>query len=414
MTQRRSTFGEVTDRLKQAFAGGTVNRRVSRDDDLNRINQLMGPVMTVALLAAIGVGWRANAVGPVMLWVFASLGSGAAAGFLFGIPKSGLTTKAEPISADRVVTAGNTGSSPVVSTATKAETSVGARPNTNLEEVSDWLTKIIVGLTLVNLEPIKLEFQRICLNAAAAIRATPSAADVSTATALVSGFALLGFLAMYLYMRLFVQGAFVRSDANLLTKYREAVREAEIATASDPAEVPADGAPAEPVVPSAASLSAAQAVANAAPADPNLVLQPLWKLAAEYETLRIQKGYSWERTRDMAEIVRLMRPHAIAAAPYIIDLMHSTSTGEHLAATVILQMKYMPVHMEWLARRLVEERAFIGYQAASALLARMRVAGLPECKAIVDVVQSAKDERQRIGSVEPSLDKLIDQILGPQ
>lgn len=406
-------FGEITNRLKQAVAASAANRRVSRDDDLTRINQLMGPVIVAALMAAIWVGWRANAVGPVMLWVFASLGSGAAAGFLFGIPKSGLTTKAEPISADRAMTAGNTGASPVVSAGTKTESSVGARPNTNLEEVSDWLTKIIVGLTLVNLEPIKLEFQRICLNAAAAIRATPTAGDVSTATALVSGFALLGFLAMYLYMRLFVQGAFVRSDANL-AGYWEAVREAEIATERDPTDVPANGASAEPVVPSAASLSAAQAVANAAPADPNLVLQPLRQLAVEYETLRSKKDYSKERTRDMTEIVRLMRPHAIAAAPYIIDLMHSTSTGEHLAATVILQMKYMPEHMEWLARRLVEERSFIGYQAASALLARMRVAGLPECKAIFDAVQSAKDERQRIGSVEPSLDKLIDQILGPQ
>ena len=113
----------------------------------------------------------------------------------------------------------------------------------------------------------------------------------------------------------------------------------------------------------------------------------------------------------MAEIVRRMRPHAIAAAPYINELIQSTSTGDHLAATVILQMKYMPEHMIWLARRLVEERAFIGYQAASALLARVRLAGIQESKEIQAAVMRAKDERVQQNIAESSLDKLIDRIL---
>lgn len=418
MAMDASTGSSVTTHMKQAFASDAAGRRKGPDgDDLYRINLLIRPVIAGALLAALWVGWRANSVGPVLLWVFASLLAGAAAGFLFGIPKSGLTTKSEPKAADTAGTPGAAGESRAGSPTRRAETSLGARPNTNLEEVSDWLTKIIVGLTLVNLDSLTLQVQRICGNAAAAIRADPTASDVSTATALVVGFAILGFLSMYLYMRLFVQGAFVRSDASL-GNYLEKVREAEIVSENDRTPVrnvgDADDAVPEPVVPSAASVNAAQAVADVAPSDPNLVLHPLRQLAAQYETLRGQKDYSKERTRDMSQLVRLMRPHAIAAAPYIEELIRSTSTGEHLAATVILQMKYMPEHMNWLVRRLVEERAFIGYQAASALLARTRVAGRPECTAIRQAVQAAKDERQQIGSSEPSLDMLIDQILKPE
>ena len=172
---------------------------------------------------------------------------------------------------------------------------------------------------------------------------------------------------------------------------------------------------AEPVVPSAASLRAAQDVADAAPTNRSeLVLQPLRELAIQYEELRQAKDYSSARTRQMTGIVRRMRPHAIAAAPYIEELIKSTSTGDHLAACVILQMKYMPERMEWLARRLVEERAFIGYQAASALLARMRLAGTTECQAIQKAVAKAKEDRAAVGAEESSLDSLIDQILATQ
>jgi hypothetical protein len=395
---------EIWTALRKKVGGDDPNQP-SASDDLRQINRFVAPVVIGALTAAAWVGWEANAVGPVLLWVFASVLAGGAAGFLFGIPKSGIAGKAEAQASSPTPT--TPAAAAALTTATRA------RPNTNLEEVSDWLTKIIVGLTLVNLRELRDEVGRICLNAAAAIRPNPTASDISAATALVVGFALLGFLAVYLYMRLFVQGAISRSDDQLI-RYRDAIEfaermvEKEPATSQDPS---ADSAAPEPVVPSAASLSAAQAVADAAPADQNVVLQPLRQLAGEYESLRGQKEYSAVRTRMMTDIVRRMRPHAIAAAPYIDELIRSTSTGEHLAATTILQMKYMPEYMEWLARRLVEERSFIGYQAASALLARVRVAGRPECKALEDAVRKAKEDRASSGNAEASLDHLIDQIL---
>jgi hypothetical protein len=62
--------------------------------------------------------------------------SGAVIGFLFAIPKSG-TGKQQPAA----------GSTPQTSTSWYDD-------NTNLEEVSDWLTKIIIGLTLVQFNTI--------------------------------------------------------------------------------------------------------------------------------------------------------------------------------------------------------------------------------------------------------------------
>jgi hypothetical protein len=391
-------------------------------DDLRQVNRLVVPVVMGAVLAALWVGWKADAVGPVLLWVFASVVAGGAAGFLFGIPKSGMVGKGEgatspapPSSAAAVSGAGAAGATTPTpaGSAASSDAATRARPNTNLEEVSDWLTKIIVGLTLVNFTEVRQEVSAICQNAAAAMRPHPTAADVSAATALVVGFAMLGFLAVYLYMRLFVQGAISRSDEQLV-RYRDALDYANQLEDKEPLTVQllrADDADPVPVVPSAASVSAAQAVADAAPADAAVVLQPLRQLAGEYEVLRGRKEYSRERTNMMTDIVRRMRPHAIAAAPYIAELIRSTSTGEHLAATVILQMKYMPEHMEWLARRLVEERSFIGYQAASALLARVRVAGRPEGVALQAAVRRAQEERTASGNVELSLDRLIEQIL---
>ncbi|WP_208942715.1 hypothetical protein [Paracidovorax avenae] len=398
MTERKSIVSAVR-RVQALFGGGRPKQ--GEPNDLTHITYLFLPVIALATAAAAWVGWSADAVAPVLLWVFASFVAGGTMGFLFGIPKSGSTWKN---GGRNGTSAGESGKDISVLPGASGR----ARPNTNLEEVSDWLTKIIVGLTLVNLKDISAEVGGISQKAAYAIRANPGESDASVATALVVGFSLIGFLCVYLYMRLFLQGAMVRSDEQM-SRYMEAVElagrvgERESQVSDELAPIPS--------IPSEASVKAAQAVADAAPSDPEVILNPLRQLANEYESLRRHADYSPERTRQMTEIVRRMRPHAIAAAPYIAELMCSTSTGEHLAATVILQMKYMPEHMHWLARRIVEERAFIGYQAASALLARVRVAGVPECKAIQQAVQAAKNDRDRLGLSEASLDELIGQIL---
>lgn len=89
------------------------------------------PVLIVALvmLAANVAGFATIAATPwyqavLQLWAMASLATGALVGFIFGVPKW---------------------------TRPKAKSSARERyePNTNIEKLSDWLTKILVGVGLV-------------------------------------------------------------------------------------------------------------------------------------------------------------------------------------------------------------------------------------------------------------------------
>ena len=85
----------------------------------------------------------------MLLWCVACLAVGGTVGFLFGIPRA--TAQPATPSAARTQDAGKA-ESKLRSSDRDTE---GGRPNTNLEEVSDWLTKILVGLTLVNLSTIE-------------------------------------------------------------------------------------------------------------------------------------------------------------------------------------------------------------------------------------------------------------------
>ena len=67
-----------------------------------------------------------------MLWAMACLGLGGTAGFLFGIPRSRVPGTAAQQAAAQAGGASGSESSPI-------------------EQISDWLTKIIVGLGLINL-----------------------------------------------------------------------------------------------------------------------------------------------------------------------------------------------------------------------------------------------------------------------
>lgn len=361
--------------------------------DLRTANNALLPLLALGLLAAVCVGWRANATAGVLLWCVACLVVGGSVGFLFGIPKAGPQTAA--------------GASPAQAASSGArprEESGRTRPNTNLEEVSDWLTKIIVGLSLVHVKDIDTYLGSISRNAAAALSAQPGNADLSVATALIVGFFVLGFLCGYIYTRLFLQGAFGRSDGRLRHHFETVLAQAQSnvpAAAGDPSQ--------EPVAPSASERASAERVARAAPVgQPELVLAPLRALAAEYAQVRRDLPFGRDRTRRMGEIVGRMRPLSIAAKPYLSFLMQSDEPGERLAAVVCLEMAFDPQHIAWLADRLHEEVAFIGYRAASVLLARAKVAGPPERRRIKEAVEAAM---AKVLQPEGERDKKVQELM---
>ena len=87
-------------------------------------------LLAIGLYAFAEGSWRVFGV----LWIVGTAAwlAGTALGFIFGVPR---VRSDNPIPAEKIV-----------------NTSIV--PNTNLEQISDWLTKIIVGATLVQLGPL--------------------------------------------------------------------------------------------------------------------------------------------------------------------------------------------------------------------------------------------------------------------
>jgi hypothetical protein len=261
------------------------------DRDINKINLALLPLLFIAFAAAIYHGYFAQAVGPVLLWSVTCLASGATLGFLFGIPKTSTS-----------VVRGQGAHEPATTVSKPAAPGHAGSPtglaNMNLEEVSDWLTKIVVGLTLVHL---------------ARIRA--------------------------------------------------------------------------------------------------FVVEVLKALAGEYERTRAAMAPGPERTQAMSGVASRMFTFGLAAAPYIRELANSASSGERLAAIIILRAKFYPEYSEWLAKRLVDDPPFIGYQAAKALLGGVRLLGGSQKTRLQDAVRDAQENLQQKNMNDANRDALIEQIL---
>ena len=138
-----------------------------------------------------------------LLWSGACIAVGSFIGFIFGIPRSlssdtARTGESLP-DTDRLDTAPGL---QAVSTARGPSTAV----NTNLEQISDWLTKIIVGVSLVNTEQIGDAMLHAARTMAQSLGGGP--ARESLALAILVYFGVVGLLGGYLLTRLFLQRAF--------------------------------------------------------------------------------------------------------------------------------------------------------------------------------------------------------------
>lgn len=111
------------------------------------------------------------------------------------------------------------------------------RANTNLERVSDWLTKAIIGVGLVELKKIP-DF--IGQGATYVAGTQPQPRAESTAAALIVLFSAVGFIGGYVNTRLFFSVAFSRADSLLMNGTEKDTEKAEAAaTEKAPAPAPA-------------------------------------------------------------------------------------------------------------------------------------------------------------------------------
>ncbi len=118
-----------------------------------------------------------------------SFGIGGLLGFLFGLPKpAGSTEEAE--------TAARTGA---------------LSPNSNLVQISDWFTKILIGATLVQFKELVNSIGDFATNTLAPALGNDDAAKAYAIALLVASF-VTGFLVGYLFTRLILQGRISAAD----------------------------------------------------------------------------------------------------------------------------------------------------------------------------------------------------------
>lgn len=129
------------------------------------------------------------------LWAAAYCAAGFFVGFLFGIPR--VLQKSNPDDQNGDAKA------------------YLQRVNTNLEQISDWLTKIIVGLGLVQLRRIPDYLGRAAewmAQSFTPIDGAKLSQIASVSNSIIIFFSIVGFLAGYLTTRLYLSGAFRRAD----------------------------------------------------------------------------------------------------------------------------------------------------------------------------------------------------------
>jgi hypothetical protein len=129
-----------------------------------------------------------------LLFSLASLLSGAFLGFLFGIPRSLQKTQSIPSAESQTF---NTNSS--------------FADNTNLEQISDWLTKIIVGVSLTQMDKLGPNLHSIAQTYASGLYGLGNTA-LPFAYAVIIFYSIAGFLYSYLWTRINLKTALNEMD----------------------------------------------------------------------------------------------------------------------------------------------------------------------------------------------------------
>lgn len=213
-----------------------------------------------------------------------ALSVGGLLGFLFGIPRTP-TFDAPPPEAARAgapgaAAAGEAGAGGA------AATGLTYQPSTNLEQVSDWLTKILIGVGLVEFDKAADALGRVGARVQRQVGPRVAGADVLTEAVIVVC-AVVGFLASFLWTRIYYGAIQVGADSQALQMLRAQVsRQAENAAQAQDTAVEArkkaEGAARATEALLRGEINVAAATASAVPAAPATAADE----AAEHEEIR--------------------------------------------------------------------------------------------------------------------------------
>jgi hypothetical protein len=153
-------------------------------------------IIGALLIMIFGFAMRATGHSAAVLVILlmlaaASIASGGLLGFLFGIPH-----------------------------APKEASTTGYQPSTNLEQVTDWLTKILVGVGLVQLSHVGTMLAEVGDAVSSSLTPVVPGLGVMAQQTLVA-FAIVGFLASYLWTRVYYGGIQIGADMGILNMIRE-------------------------------------------------------------------------------------------------------------------------------------------------------------------------------------------------
>ena len=172
-----------------------------KDSDSNRALQVLTAAMVVGVIGVVLFALQSSewserisvsSVGIMISGAFLLIGG--VLGFLFGIPR---TLQQESPGTDQSNKAGGA-------------PTVAYQANTNLEQISDWLTKMLIGVGLTQLTAMPEHLNKVALYLSGGLGGYPSSQIL--AMSIVLYFSTVGFLFGYLWTRLFLAGAFRQAD----------------------------------------------------------------------------------------------------------------------------------------------------------------------------------------------------------
>jgi hypothetical protein len=322
--------------------------------------------------ADVSQGISVSVVG--FMYSGAALLVGCFIGFLFGIPR----TLQQNIDNQRE------------SQPTSAHPySVAYRPNTNLEQISDWLTKILVGVSLTQISSIPLRFKQISAFMAAGLGNFGSS-GVFAITLLIF-FSICGFLAGYLWTRLYLIGAFREADRDLQQKLSDMIGVFDtIQNKLDPDD--------RQKIMEIRKKMEDQLVSMVAAADESSV--KLNQIAREYENLRSEMVPSRERTYQMSSIFARVRALALQLKPNaktINKIFHKGKDGDRIVALGLLQGLKFKENFDIVINAIEKSRsAFEQYQGLSvaiSLVPEMSDDQKNQLRAVIEDQRSGGDSK---------------------
>jgi hypothetical protein len=149
----------------------------------------------------------------ILLWSFGLCAAGTILGFLFAIPR--VITE---VNSPTLPPAGVTPESAPTAAFSAAVRQNRLAANTNLEQVSDWLTKIIVGVGLIELSEIPGLTTRLAVTMSPSFGSQPL--GTSVATGVIVLFTTGGFLIGYVTTRAFLPHILDSSDQQVIEIFR--------------------------------------------------------------------------------------------------------------------------------------------------------------------------------------------------